>query len=287
MMLIASSNSDIEAADAAATLQQQIEEQVAMSTNIPERLERLQFSIKGQALVAPDTLPGTSPLMTSASSTAQLHPDYQATLDEILENSTVYKRALRRSNNPASSSSVVSRSWSIISGISMTQIAVLTVLHLPLYDNEIGRFRQLARVSDDDPPEDGEMVPTADTRVGMQPAPPAASTSMRRVSNASRSPIEESGQALRRINKELVSLELNPPEHFTCVPIGDDKVSTRVCLHWQNADRMQFHWQGSIFGPLRVLLQHDWVIANEITSLIHLMLAAFSLCPSISLTNIP
>lgn len=283
-MLIPSSNSDIEAADAAATLQQQIEEQVAMSTDISSRLEQLQLSIEGQGLVEPDALPENSPSVSSDSTTAPLHPDYQATLDEILENSTVYKRALSRSSNPASSSSVVSRSWSIISGISMTQISVLAVLNLPLYDNEIGRFRQLA---DDGPPDYGTILPSADARSSLEPVASAASSSTGRVSHASWSPIEVSGKAIRRINKELASLESNPSEHFTCAPMGDDKVSTCVCLRCKHADRMQFHWQGSILGPVCIFLQHDWVFADGPNSPIHLMLAESSSCPSISLPNIP
>jgi hypothetical protein len=191
MMLMAGSNSDIEAADATATLQQQIEEQVAISTELSERLERLQLSIEGQELIEPEN-PSS---IDDDSSNAQIHPDYQATLDEILENSTVYKRAMYRSNNAASSSSVVSRSWSIISGISMTQISVLAVLNLPLYDTEIERFRQLTNAPED------------------------------RNSFSSRKSIGAHSSALRRLNKELAAMERNPPKGFACGPIGDDMVS--------------------------------------------------------------
>lgn len=217
---MASSNSDIEAADAAAALQAQIEEQVAMSTDISQRLERLQLSIEDQGNVEPGP---------SDSSDSPSDPSYQATLDEILENSTVYKRALHRFSNAASSSSVVSRSWSIISGISMTQISVLAVLNLPLYDNEIERFRQLAAIPDEDPPEYGKIVPTADARFGLQQPLPATSSLMRPVKNSTRRPIEESGKAVRRINRELSALEHDPPEHFTCCQVGDDKASIYVC----------------------------------------------------------
>lgn len=224
-MLTASSNSDIEAADAAVALQEKIEEQVAMSTDIAERLDKLQLSIEGQEIVEPET-----PLLANnESSNAQMHPDYQATLDEILENSTVYKRALHRSNNSTSSSSVVSRSWSIISGISMTQISVLAVLNLPLYDNEIERFRQLANVPDDDPPNYENINQGVDGTSDLQrtdsQATSVASPSGRRNSASSRNSLAGSGGAIRRINKELASMKCNPSAQFECGPLGDDMVN--------------------------------------------------------------
>ncbi|KAH7405764.1 ubiquitin-conjugating enzyme/RWD-like protein [Phaeosphaeria sp. MPI-PUGE-AT-0046c] len=123
----------------------------------------------------------------------------------------------------------------------MTQISVLAVLNLPLYDTEIERFRQLANVQDDDPLEYGKISQDGDKTSDVQHTDSllASAVSLSGRSNGAssrvftRASLGHSNAAIRRINKELASMKRNPPAQFTCGPIGDDV----------------FHWQADIKGP--------------------------------------
>ncbi|KAF2999221.1 hypothetical protein E8E13_001447 [Curvularia kusanoi] len=198
ILQIVTSNSVIEAADAAATLRLHAEEQAARSTDMCERLERMQLSIESLEITEPGALPLNLLETDPDSGIAEQVPVNQATLDQMLENTIVYRRAVRRTGNLAESDSVISRSWSILSGISMAQISVLAVVNLPLDEIELERFRKLADL----------------------PVP------IREVTPKS---VVFSGTAERRLQRELRDMEREPSSLIFCGPIDDD------ILNWEGS----------------------------------------------------
>lgn len=69
----------------------------------------------------------------------------QQTYDMILRETRVYRRVKDRDLDAVTTASTnISRTWSVLSGISMSQISVISIIHLPLYESELRSFRQLA-----------------------------------------------------------------------------------------------------------------------------------------------
>ena len=110
----------------------------------------------------------------------------------------------------SSVSSTRSRAWSILSGLSLTQILIIAVLKLPLYDTELDRFYRLASASfttlvgfeiDAD-----NLPPTGDSQ-------PAKLVQKRYLSTF-----------LNRIQRGLYGLERNPLPGIAAGPVGYDPV---------------------------------------------------------------
>lgn len=95
------------------------------------------------------------PLTTSSTESFVIHtaqkntPVQQTNFDAILHSSRVYSRVQDREVDAISMVPTMrsSRAWSILSGISMAQISLVAVIHLPLSDSELQRFRSLCSLA--------------------------------------------------------------------------------------------------------------------------------------------
>lgn len=226
-----SSDSDVEAAEASASLQARVEEQVAQNDDLGNRLEKLHLTVEERTWIEPPPPPQPDPGALNNPDVHKLDSDTQATLDHILENSTVYRRANNRASTTLSSSSTISRSWSILSGLSMAQMSHVGVLNLPLQDTEIERFRLLADLpnnnavlqntrahltaSDSAPGGSNEdTVPSAvvEPELAIPPTPA--------LHIVKPSPKPE----FKRIRKELEAASRDPPSMLSFGLVGDDLV---------------------------------------------------------------
>jgi hypothetical protein len=213
------SNSDIEAQQSAASLQEHIEQQVEGSSDLAARLEQLQLpadaiqpgeltstppsvSSDEQAPAAGDTTPTRAPspppIAPTDGSIPDADPSIEATFEVVLLTTRVYDRVKDREIDAMSTVSTNrSRAWSILSGLSLAQVSAISVIKLPLHDSELRRFRALAEQYGQEALYENEDRPRG---YGIIPG------------------------SLRRINKELVDLKREPLSYIAAGPIGDDLV---------------------------------------------------------------
>jgi hypothetical protein len=150
------------------------------------------------------TINMASPIQEAISNNLEcdnLEPSHKAltveeSFDLVLASTRVYSRVDDREVDAVSSVSTTrSRAWSILSGLSLTEISVISVIKLPLYEPELIRFRRLA-----------------------SPLPP---------SNSSSAGIPDT---LRRLRKELANFNRDPPSSCSASPIGDNMVHAKYSL---------------------------------------------------------
>ena len=227
------SDSDLRAGEAADDLRRRIEQEVELDSELSQRLESLQLppdvielehlgdrnmeSAKScQRLRESDSRPArtinmASPIQEAISDDLEcgnLEPSHKAltveeSFDLVLASTRVYSRVDDREVDAVSSVSTTrSRAWSILSGLSLTEISVISVIKLPLYEPELIRFCRLA-----------------------SPLSPSNSSS----SNFSSG---NSGitHALKRLRKELVGINRDPPSPCCGGPVGDDMVHAKYSL---------------------------------------------------------
>jgi hypothetical protein len=211
------SDSDLRAGEAADDLRRRIEQEVELDSELSRRLESLQLPPDAiQRLRESDSRPRSpvnvaSPIQEAISDDLEcgnLEPSHKAltveeSFDLVLASTRVYSRVDDREVDAVSSVSTTrSRAWSILSGLSLTEISVISVIKLPLYEPELIRFCRLA-----------------------SPLSPSNSSS----SNFSSG---NSGitHALKRLRKELVGINRDPPSSCCAGPVGDDMVHAKYSL---------------------------------------------------------
>ncbi len=166
------SDSNVDAQHSAASLQDNIEQQVESSSDWVARLEQLQISPNAnqpneviklvsmpphgssfeQTPLAGDTPPTRAPSPPSIAQTDESIPDadpsVQATFEVVLSTTRVYDRVKDREIDAMSRVSTNrSRAWSVLSGLSLAEVSAVAVIKLPLHVPELQRFWNLASPS--------------------------------------------------------------------------------------------------------------------------------------------
>ena len=228
------SNSEIEAQQSAASLQEHIEQQVEGSSDLAARLEQLQLppdAIQpGELISTPPSVPSDEPTPAAGETTPtrapspppialtdesipDADPSIETTFEVVLLTTRVYDRVKDREIDAMSTVSTNrSRAWSILSGLSLAQVSVIAVIKLPLYDSELRRFRALAC-----PSSMSTTTKSAEDEEALGPD---------RLRDLDITPSNGAGfgGALKRINKELVGLRREPLSIITVESYGYDLV---------------------------------------------------------------
>jgi hypothetical protein len=200
-----------------------------------------------QRLRESDSRPGSpvnvsSPIQEAISDNLEcgnLEPSHKAltveeSFDLVLASTRVYSRVNDREVDAVSLVSTTrSRAWSILSGLSLTEISVISVIKLPLYEPELIRFRRLASpfltellgADDLTSVRNSHLSLEFRTRYGLLPLPPSNSSSGN--SSSGNSGI---APALKRLHKELVDINRDVPSSCSAGPIGDDMVHAKYSL---------------------------------------------------------
>jgi hypothetical protein len=224
MTLTIRSNSDIDAAEAAASFRTRTDDQVAINVDISERLEQIQLSITDDKVPEPETSPLGPSVLEKSSEIDDLDTTHQAILGGAVKNS------------------VTTRSWSVGSGISMAQMTVLAVINLPLYDLELKRFRQLVDLSSENGRAENVMRDETEARddrdipLEQQTGLQATSIALTGRHLRSSSPRLSVG-ALNSIQRQLRNFRLEPPPLCSAGPTGDDLVLLTLDHPYMLADR--------------------------------------------------
>jgi len=154
-----------------------------------------------------ETLDGKDKIPQSASQDILVEHSFNL----VLASSRVYSRVQHGDVDAISSVSTTrSRAWSVLSGLSLTQISIISVLKLPLYDAELTRFYRLASASFT------TLVGfeiDGDQSSAMQGSHPPIIVEKRYLNGA-----------MRRLQRELVDLARDPPHYIAAGPVADDMV---------------------------------------------------------------
>ncbi|KAK3382735.1 hypothetical protein B0T24DRAFT_21788 [Lasiosphaeria ovina] len=265
LLQIIQCESNVEAFDSAASLQDHIGQQLERDSDLASRLQQLDLppgaielddlTPLGPGSPDGDTVesaevevqvgalgnshpPGPPPIPPSSNVTADAASMPQANFDDILSESWVYNRNRDRETDAASTILTTrSRAWSILSGLSLAQISVIAVIKLPLNEMELKRFFLLAFSS------------AMDSSLTIAEASESQTQDHKRLRNTM-SNVE------RRLNKELADLERNLNLNWAAGPIGDNMLD----------------WQATIMAPNESLysggfffLRIDFPVAYPLT----------------------
>lgn len=170
-------------------------------------------------------------------------PDAALSVQEIydiaLANTRVYNRVLGREVDAISSVSTSrSRAWSVLSGLSLTQISVIAVVSLPLYEPKLLRFGRLVSSRNSETPGEWHFRDTIDL-YGHLTSEYRATFGL---SAQRKDPGTKGSGAWKTINRQLINMEREPPSGISAGPIGDDLVCVSIIQSTSiKTDKAQFH----------------------------------------------
>lgn len=132
------SDSTYQAEDAVDQLADKIQQVLNNHQVLAQRLLSIEIGMNLDKALT--TIPGNVPERTSIDSTRVQRNQMGFAFEEVLESSWVYKRAARHGEDGAFS--VISAagrtaSWSMLSGLSLSEISFIAVLALPVYEHDI------------------------------------------------------------------------------------------------------------------------------------------------------
>ena len=226
----------MEAANSAVSLQEHIEMEVLGDPDLTTRLEGLEtmpgtsWPVESiNSLPAPQSGDAT-PRQAPSSPKLQPEPNSQSAIDGlgesfeiVLLSTRVYDRVKHRESD-ATSTIQTSRShaWSIVSGISLSQISIIAVIKLPLHEAELKRFMNLATA--DPGPAASEVDAKTESISSTPEEVQKLSILDQRKEFFKRWSDTAKSAAGRRICKELWDMELDPPTSCVASPTDDNLV---------------------------------------------------------------
>jgi len=253
---ISTSDSDIQAREAAHDLQLHVDQQVQEDGSLSKRLESLQLptdASEDEDTTGMDTyiseVPGTKKdpttrqqivtVVAGSEATAPTQPQgaesdknteprdhlvepstgQQLPFNLVLASTRVYGRVKDVEIDAVTSiSSTRSWGWSILSGLSLTEISIISVIKLPLYDQELARFYRIASASMTRLSKPEEHISHAIQQTIHLEGRIDDDTLSGKPVDAERyvSPAE------KRIKRELLALERDCPSHCWAGPIDED-----------------------------------------------------------------
>lgn len=247
-----SSNSDLQARETANDLQRHIEREVEEDSDLSRRLENLQLSsdaielehISGKdsenSQPSEESKPNSESQVAAASHTVDTIVEsgenssvetllagllVDEPFDVVLDSTRVYNRVKDKEIDAASTVLTTrSRAWSIISGVSLSEISMIAVIKLPLYEPELIRFQRLTSPSSN---ECGEPI-------RIRTPPNLKINYIGHLTDDFRAQyglIQQSVYGygdMKRITKELADMARDPPSMCSAGPIGEDLVRFEI-----------------------------------------------------------